>query len=441
MNLHGFNSAFISFIDWINFRFLLIISPIFLLTVKRWTNGCLLVLFLGAASFLIRSRKQFQPKVKPQVLWIRAITLALCGPLLAVAISQLLRGEFYAPNFDAPLRIALASVVFYAIASGWLQAGNPTSITKIWATTIIPICLLWTLLFKPAWTDAWGAERIVTYFVDPLSFGSICLVFALISFSSLTYHWGSIRWPYRILGLCGTICGFYLSIRSGSRTGWLNLPLFVLLWFYYIGQKKLGALRSLFIIIFATSVVIVSVIHHPLLSTKIVHAIDEIKNYKWSSMNVDDSVTMRISFYRMAIFYFFEAPFTGWGDLGWMKAMHAPELMTYASAFTRDFPKNGFHNEILTSTVRSGIWGLFASLGFFFVPILWSIKMPKSKHGHSIVFCSLFVLIFVTHQLLAGMTTEVTNLVFLASFLGLTLATVLGEGVYRTSIADCDMVR
>jgi membrane protein DedA with SNARE-associated domain len=33
----------------------------------------------------------------------------------------------------------------------------------------------------------------------------------------------------------------------------------------------------------------------------------------------------------------------------------------------------------------------------------------------------------MSHFLLAGMTTEVTNLVFLSSFLGITLAVVIGD--------------
>jgi hypothetical protein len=37
------------------------------------------------------------------------------------------------------------------------------------------------------------------------------------------------------------------------------------------------------------------------------------------------------------------------------------------------------------------------------------------------------LLIFILHLLSAGMTTEVTNLVFLVSFIGLTLAVMLAE--------------
>jgi hypothetical protein len=42
-------------------------------------------------------------------------------------------------------------------------------------------------------------------------------------------------------------------------------------------------------------------------------------------------------------------------------------------------------------------------------------------------FLKLFLLFFMTHMIIAGMTTEVANLVFLASFLGISLAVLTGD--------------
>jgi hypothetical protein len=43
---------------------------------------------------------------------------------------------------------------------------------------------------------------------------------------------------------------------------------------------------------------------------------------------------------------------------------------------------------------------------------------------------SLTLLVFISHLFIAGLTTEITNLVFLSSFIGLTLAVLLGEQIY-----------
>ena len=54
-------------------------------------------------------------------------------------------------------------------------------------------------------------------------------------------------------------------------------------------------------------------------------------------------------------------------DLGWKELMNSPEIVQYYSECARNFPEHGFHNEILTSAVRLGIWGLVSSIALFFI--------------------------------------------------------------------------
>jgi hypothetical protein len=51
-------------------------------------------------------------------------------------------------------------------------------------------------------------------------------------------------------------------------------------------------------------------------------------------------------------------------------------------------------------------------------------------------FLTLFLLIFMTHTIVAGMSTEVTNLVFLASFIGLSLSIFIGDTLMYAVKAD-----
>ena len=156
----------------------------------------------------------------------------------------------------------------------------------------------------------------------------------------------------------------------------------------------------------------------------------EIINYNLNQVNADISVELRLSFYRMGITYFLERPLAGWGDLSWMAQMDRPELAQFASEFAREAPKHGFHNEIITNAVRSGVWGLIASLSLFGVVFKRAIQglNLKSNGEHRIV--SLTLLVFISHLFIAGLTTEITNLVFLFSFIGLSMAVLLGEQIY-----------
>jgi len=132
----------------------------------------------------------------------------------------------------------------------------------------------------------------------------------------------------------------------------------------------------------------------------------------------------------MGVIYFLERPFAGWGDLSWMAQMSRPELAQFATEYARESPKHGFHNEIITNSVRSGICGFISSIAFFCMVFLRAIQGLKLKSTGEHRIISLTLLIFICHLFIAGLTTEITNLVFLSSFIGLTLAVLLGEQIY-----------
>jgi len=419
--------------ELISFRSLVIVSPVFLLTAKHWTNLVLLSVFVGSLFFLFVKKEANYQDSDEAMRWRWIISFTLIGPVLAVAIGQLLRGEFYPPNFDAPLRLALCAPIFLAHSFGWLNRKDKEPIAFFWMKFSFPAALIWTFLYKSSWTsmrlpgEVWGLNRITTYFVDALSFGSFTLLFSLLSIAALSFFWSILSITNRVFILISIFSGLYLSVMSGSRTGWLVLPLFLFIWIRGFAWQQYGKMKAIlgaFLFLASLSVLIPL---QPVLVEKIYMALSEISNYNWYSLNPDNSVGMRISFYRMAVFYFLENPFKGWGDLGWMKLIDSPEISQYATAFTRDYAKNGFHNEVFTSAVRSGMWGLISSIAILFVPIIFALNIQSKSTSHNLRFLKLFLLIFMTHLIVAGMTTEITNLVFLASFIGLSLSIFIGD--------------
>jgi O-antigen ligase len=138
----------------------------------------------------------------------------------------------------------------------------------------------------------------------------------------------------------------------------------------------------------------------------------------------------------MAIFYFLQNPILGWGDLGWRDLMDSPELVKFAPEVVRRFPEHGFHNEILTSAVRSGIWGLVSSITFFLFPIIWAVKILLKSINVNLKLFGFFIIFLMLHLFLASMSTEVTNLVFLASFLGLTISVLVGESIAHSAAVN-----
>ena len=422
--------------ELISFRSLVIVSPVFLLTVKHWTNLVVLVAFAGSLFFLFRKKENVFQDTNELKRWRWIIALTLIGPVLAVGIAQLLRGEFYPPNFDAPLRIALCAPIFLAISFGWLYRNGKDPITFLWVKCTFPGMLLWTLIYRPSWSTSWGANRITTYFVDALSFGSLTLLSSLLSIAALNFFWHKLTVTHRFFMFIAILTGLYLSVMSGSRTGWLVLPFFLFIWLRFFAVQQYGKARAILGSLLLMGGILLFIPLQPVLVEKIYLAISEISNYHWNTLNPDNSVGMRISFYRMAVFYFLENPLKGWGDLGWMKLIDSPEISQYATAFTKDFAKNGFHNEVFTSAVRSGIWGLISSIALLFSPVFFAINIQSKSTSYTLKFPTIFLLIFMTHMIVAGMTTEVTNLVFLASFIGLSLSIFIGETLMYAGTAD-----
>ena len=437
--MHLFGSNLCRWEFWkelISFRSLVIVSPIFLLTVKHWTNLVVLVVFVGSLFFLLQKKKVSRQDTDElrRLRWIIALTLT--GPVLAVGLGQLLRGDFYPPNFDAPLRIALCAPIFLAISFGWLFRESKGPIIFLWVKFTFPGMLLWTFIDRPSWSTSWAANRITTYFVDPLTFGSLTLLFSLLSIAALNFFWQKLSVIHRIVVLIAVLSGLYLSVMSGSRTGWLVLPLFLFIWMRYFALVQYGKAKAISGALVLMGGILLFIPLQPVLVEKIHLALSEVSNYHWNTLNPDNSVGMRISFYRMAVFYFLENPLKGWGDLGWMKLIDSPEISQYATAFTKDYAKNGFHNEVFTSAVRSGIWGLISSVALLFIPVFFAINIQSKSTSYTLKSLTLFLLIFMTHMIVAGMTTEVTNLVFLASFIGLSLSIFFGETLMYVENAD-----
>jgi O-antigen ligase len=431
MNLSGSDTqTVVRLRELLSWRTLVVVSPVFLLTVKHWTNAVVLILAIASVFFLVQYRQGLAAETPGAGRWRVAIAMALAGPVLAVGMGQWLRGALYPPNFDAPLRIALCAPVFWAVSRGWLnRRGSAEPITFLWMKYAFPMALVWTFIDRPSWTTAWGENVITTYFVDVLSFGSLTLLFALLSFAALTFFWGRLHRVAQLVSVGAVLVGIYLSVKSGSRTGWLNFPVFFAIWALGFAVPAWGRVKALTLLALSAAMAGVLVLTSPFLLSKIMLGINEIAAYHWSSPNSDGSASIRLSFYRMAVFYFLHNPLQGWGDLGWRVLMDSPEISQYASEYARRFPEHGFHNEILTSAVRSGIWGLASSVAFFLVPILWAIKLLHRRFTTEYRFFGFFILFYMLHQWLAGMTTEVTNLAFLASFAGLTMAVMLGESM------------
>jgi len=116
--------------------------------------------------------------------------------------------------------------------------------------------------------------------------------------------------------------------------------------------------------------------------------------------------------------------------LGWLTLSDNDSFKIYATEFTRQFPRAGFHNEFITNSVKSGILGLISSVLLLAVPLYFSSKFILIKNNYELKIISTIFIITIIHLFITGLSTEITNLVFLSSFLGLTIAVYAGNLIY-----------
>lgn len=211
---------------------LLIGYPSLTFAVKGGMNGSfLLILILALAVLMVRPR-EMQP-----VVWdgeMKFYLWAMAALPIAVFLSQSYQHHYSGHPYDAVSRFMLAVPVFLLLRRvrmgvvSIVQYGFPLA------------AIIGFLMMKQN-----VVGRYATVTMDVIHFGDFELMLGMLSLASL--HWtGRDEVLVRILKLTGFVAGCYASVMSGSRGGWLALPLFILLFVHFrfgrVSLKAVGAM-------------------------------------------------------------------------------------------------------------------------------------------------------------------------------------------------------
>ena len=401
---------------------LLSILPLGLFTVKGWASG--LSFACAALAILIITSRSLNPKVNEQdAFWIQLLLLMFTLPLFSVMLSSALRGEWIWANFDSASRFFIAAPIFYVVFRNKIRP------THQWQY-LIPIGLILTLIstaFLPGYygvINLFDSSRLAIYFVDPLTLGYLSLTLGMLSFFGINMY-SKDRWFVIILKIIGAAVGFYISLKTQSRTGWLAIPLalFLLLWLH--GPKN--KILSTFIALIISVVLTISIYQaSPTVQNRVHDALVDLKNYKLYQVNSESSIGERISFVRMGFHYYKLSPLYGWGLQGYMVHANDPELVVFASESTRASPGRGslFHSEFTTNAVAYGLLGIIYTLLIFFAPL--TLCIYQWARGVNPRLCA-FGIVYLLCEIVSGLSTEIFGLKFAASFHAVFLACLCAE--------------
>ena len=401
---------------------LLSILPLGLVTIKGWASG--LSFACAALAILIITSRSLNPKVNEQdAFWIQLLLLMFTLPLFSVMLSSALRGEWIWANFDSASRFFIAAPIFYVVFRNKIRP------THQWQY-LIPIGLILTLIstaFLPGYygvINLFDGSRLAFYFVDPLTLGYLSLTLGMLSFFGINMY-SKDRWFVIILKIIGAAVGFYISLKTQSRTGWLAIPLalFLLLWLH--GPKN--KILSTFIALIISVVLTISIYQaSPTVQNRVHDALVDLKNYKLYQVNSESSIGERISFVRMGFHYYKLSPLYGWGLQGYMVHANDPELVVFASESTRASPGRGslFHSEFTTNAVAYGLLGIIYTLLIFFAPL--TLCIYQWARGVNPRLCA-FGIVYLLCEIVSSLSTEIFGLKFAASFHAVFLACLCAE--------------
>jgi len=387
------------------------LMPLFLVTIRSWSSAFLIIGSILCVLLLLIDGGNAGGK--NQCMHLKNVMIfTLMAPIFSVLLSSLLRGcQFYLPDFDGPSRFILAIAVFLLL----MRIGANTLSFLQYA---IPLSIFITLFHQlfVLQPKLWGPHRMSTYFADPLVFGYTSITFALLSLGSINSITKDSR-GVLLLKLGGSTIGFYLSIMSGSRTGWLAVPLVALFWLYQQennDRKKI----NIFMLGVAMTVAFLSFLFSSNINHSFTRTLQEVLNYPWIGLAPETSVGLRITFLRIAWSIFMNHPLAGIGnsESGYEFVLLPPQIFSYASPESiRLALQSGFHNEIVTNAIRSGVVGLLATLIIFLGPLYVFIVKLKSncqiQRAHANVGVIFMICIFVS-----SLSTEVFDLKYMVSF-------------------------
>ena len=233
------------------------------------------------------------------------MSISLCLPLLAVLASELWHGKLFGA-LDSPSRFIAAIPIFLFLRT------LPISVLR-WSDLSFASGAYASLASAYS-RHATGEGRLGSSFLNPIHFGNIALLWHT---SVLSLHW----WckdglAVRILKIGGLFAGLSASLLTGSRGGWVAIPLVVFILLYARGGSKPRWWRVVLLVAVALAL---AAAYFSLDSVRgrILKISSDIAQY--AAGHKDTSIGIRFQIYEAALASIPAHPILGWGRRLWRK--------------------------------------------------------------------------------------------------------------------------
>ncbi len=397
-------STYFSFVET-TAALLLLIYPTLMLVIKGGMNGVFLfMLLLALLVWAVR------PVELNAVVWRREWTIyvaAMVAMSVAIFISQTFHQNYTGHPYDAATRYFLAIPVFLL-----LQRLRP-KIFFVLQFAFPAAAIVGYLLAKD-----FGGGRSGISTMDVIRFGDFELMLGVLSLFSIDWL-GRDKLLLRIFKVSGFIAGLAASLDSGSRGGWMAIPVFFALFIYF----KTGRLSLRMIV----SMLIAGMLTFTLLYSFHTQFRQRINVFEAEVVKFDQefsSLTNRWRLFKAAVEIFSRHPIAGVGPEGFALEMQPMVDAGKLTPLDGMYGRGEVHNDILSKAAGMGVFGLLAILAIYFVPFRLFWLATKSALA-PIRGAGFLGLAFVSGFFVFGLTVEILNLTMATAFYGFTVAVLL----------------
>ncbi|MGF6610700.1 O-antigen ligase [Paraburkholderia sp. WSM4175] len=224
---------------------LLFLAPAVNLVWRGGTGYCFFALVALALGAAIVNRRM--PGYFSALRTYRWFTIGMLAFVVGIGAQQLVLGYWLPREFDSVARFMLALLVFLLLRQ--LPSRNLRMIGWGCAAGALAVGA-WAFIDQPpgGWTDA---NRLNNSYTNAIPFGDTALLLAFLSV--FTLGWDNPRdWRVLVPRVLALVSGGYASFLSGTRGGWVAVPVFVVLLgmqYRWFTQKKRLLIATLVIVI------------------------------------------------------------------------------------------------------------------------------------------------------------------------------------------------
>jgi O-antigen ligase len=218
------------------------------------------------------------------------------------------------------------------------------------------------------WPRAYGGTN-----GGEISYGNISLLLGFIGFA-LTNLLNVSKNKKLLIGLIVLGFGVMASIASGTKGGWLSVPL--LLWVLIGIDPSTRSVTKIYYFLIFFSIILVIWWFSPFIQSRVNHIPTAVITYLQTNQITDGSASARLEMWKAAIYMINNSPLLGSGTNSYFALKQV--LIQNGEVSNVISPMSGPHNQYLSITVQYGVLGLVSLLSIYWTLANHYLRVAKT---------------------------------------------------------------